>query len=308
VPHGRGSSINSSISISGALSSTLRTIAWSPLGNYVATGAGDRRLRVWNPERAYVKHSTELRGHAGTVDRVAWNPVREAELASCGSDGSVRVWDVRSKGNVAEWKTGKECFSLCWKPDGAEIVVGTKDDWLISFSRLAGSEIARHKQLVQTNQVIFSWSGAELFLTGGDGTVKIFDYPSMELLHSLKANSSSCYSLELSSDGRYLAVGGTDALVTLWDTWDWYCKRSLGKMTGPIRTVSFSWDSGYLVAGSEDDVSLEIAHVDTGDYIHAIETGAPAPLVQWSPRDYSLAYSVTKDAGGLRIINGSSLI
>jgi WD40 repeat protein len=109
-----------------AATSVLRTLAWSPLGNYVATGSGDRRLRVWNPERAQVRHSTELRGHLGAVERVAWHPAREAELASCSADGGVRVWDVRSKGNVGEVRTGRDCFTLCWSPDGREMVVGTK--------------------------------------------------------------------------------------------------------------------------------------------------------------------------------------
>jgi WD40 repeat protein len=113
-------------SASSSAPSVLRTLAWSPLGNYVATGSADRRLRVWNPERAQVRHSTELRGHAGAVERVAWHPAREAELASCSADGSVRVWDVRSKGNVGEVKTGKDCFTLCWSPDGQEMMVGTK--------------------------------------------------------------------------------------------------------------------------------------------------------------------------------------
>jgi THO complex subunit 3 len=106
--------------------SRIVTLSWSPLGNYVATGAVDKKLRVWNPERAHVKHSTELRGHTGSVERVAFNPMREAELASCSLDGTIRIWDVRSKANVAEIKTGKECFSLCWRPDGSELVVGTK--------------------------------------------------------------------------------------------------------------------------------------------------------------------------------------
>jgi THO complex subunit 3 len=106
--------------------SRIVTLDWSPLGNYVATGAIDRRIRVWNPERANVKHSTELRGHTGSVERVAFNPTREAELASCSQDGTIRIWDVRSKANVAEIKTGKECFSLIWRPDGSELLVGTK--------------------------------------------------------------------------------------------------------------------------------------------------------------------------------------
>jgi THO complex subunit 3 len=106
--------------------SYLRAIAWSPLGNWVATGSGDRKLRVWNPERAHVKNSTDLRGHTTSVERVAWNPVREAELASCSLDGTVRIWDIRSKTNVAEYKPGGECFTLAWKPDGQELIVGRK--------------------------------------------------------------------------------------------------------------------------------------------------------------------------------------
>jgi THO complex subunit 3 len=109
-----------------AAPTTLRTLAWSPLGNYVATGAGDKKLRVWNPERPNVKHSTELRGHGSTVERVAWNPLRESELASCSPDGTVRLWDARTKANVAEIKTGKEFFTLAWRPDGEELMAGTK--------------------------------------------------------------------------------------------------------------------------------------------------------------------------------------
>lgn len=111
-----------------SVSHNLRTIAWSPLGNLVATGAGDRTLRIWNPERAHVKNSTELRGHVGAVERVAWHPVREAELASCSADGTVRFWDVRSgsRGRVGEIKLSGEGLTCVWKPDGGEVVVGTK--------------------------------------------------------------------------------------------------------------------------------------------------------------------------------------
>jgi THO complex subunit 3 len=162
---------------------------------------------------------------------------------------------------------------------------------------------------VQTNQVVYSWSGRELFLTCGTGAVKILDLETMDAVHTLRAHTSSCYSLELSPDGRRLAVGGTDALVTLWDTWDWRCCRSLGGATGPVRTLSFSWCGGYVAAGSEDDVGVDVAHVDSGAYVYRVDTSpAAAPVVAWSPRDYSLAYSINEPTGGLRIINGASLV
>jgi WD40 repeat protein len=107
----------------------IRTLAWSPLGAYVATGTSDRTLRIWNPERPNVKYSTELRGHTGPIERVAFHPTRVAELASTSADGTVKFWDVRTgKNAVNELRTGGDGgnYSLSWHPEGAGLLVGRK--------------------------------------------------------------------------------------------------------------------------------------------------------------------------------------
>jgi THO complex subunit 3 len=81
-------------------------------------------------------------------------------------------------------------------------------------------------------------------------------------------------------------------------------------MSGPVRSVGFSWCGGYIVAGGEDDRGVEIAHVESGEFVAKIE-GGPAPVVQWSPKDYSIAYALsgeTAATNGLRIINGAGLM
>jgi len=106
----------------------VRTLSWSPLGRLVATGAADRKVRVYNPERANVRYATELRGHSGAVEKVAWKPDMDAELATCATDGTVRFWDVRAKGSTGEVKVGGECFTLVWTPTNGsnELLVGRK--------------------------------------------------------------------------------------------------------------------------------------------------------------------------------------
>ncbi|MCJ1483577.1 hypothetical protein MMC06_003745 [Schaereria dolodes] len=107
-------------------SHTIRSIAWNPTGHLIATGSADRTLRIWNPEKTQVKNSTELRGHTGGIERVAWNPVKEAELASISSDGTCKLWDVRSKSCVETIQLGGEGLTISWAADGSAIMAGRK--------------------------------------------------------------------------------------------------------------------------------------------------------------------------------------
>ena len=71
-------------------------------------------------------------------------------------------------------------------------------------------------------------------------------------------------------------------------------------MTGAVRNLGFSFDGSFIVGGSDEGNGLEIAHVETGEYVHTVPTQAPAPCVAWHPARYWLAYS--GDSMGLKIV------
>ncbi|ODH47953.1 hypothetical protein GX48_05975 [Paracoccidioides brasiliensis] len=356
-------------------SHTIRTLAWNPTGSLIATGSVDRTLRIWNPERTHVKYSTELRGHSAGIEKVAFNPVKESELASCSSDSTVRFWDVRTKTCISRVDVGGEAFTMTWAADGSVVLVGRKvrspstcvyvavslDDTLIpisvespstpTFQIATGTSaptstfkaLTPHQQSVQTNAATFSHSfntsDLDLFLTTGDGTVKVVSYPSFAPLHTIHAHTSACLSIALSPTSRYLAVGGSDALISLWDTTDWFCKRTVSSANGgAVRGVSWSWDGRFIVGACDEPgcggSGLEIFHAETGESVYTIPTGGGlgansgvngitgstsgsgvavgVPAVAWHPSRYWLAYSVTADSmgsnsgGGLRIVGAGS--
>lgn len=125
---------------------SIRSIGWNPQGSLIATGAADKTLRVCecpslnpygiltedltrvkgNPEKPNVRFSTELKGHAAPIEKVAFNPVKDAELCSVSNDGVVKFWDVRTKACVNEVKGLGEAFTLAWHPEGESLIVGTK--------------------------------------------------------------------------------------------------------------------------------------------------------------------------------------
>lgn len=162
----------------------------------------------------------------------------------------------------------------------------------------------------------------DLLLTSAYGTVSLASYkpkqnpPAIELLNTLHAHTSSCSPLSFSPNGHYLAVGGADALISLWDTTDWLCRRTLSSpSSGSIRDISWSWDGRFVVGASDEFGSgagggqnqLEIFHAETGDSVGAVpvKDGFGIPAVAWHPSRYVLAYSVTDNAG-LRIMSGGA--
>ncbi len=91
-----------------------------------------------------------------------------------------------------------------------------------------------------------------MFLPTTDGKIRILSYPELEPVlqvnHAVKdgestefmlqGHTASCLTTELSPTGRYLATGGADSIIALFDTKDWICQRTVSRMVGPVKSIS----------------------------------------------------------------------
>ncbi len=105
---------------------------------------------------------------------------------------------------------------------------------------------------VDTTQMAFCWSGEKVFFPTTEGKIRILSYPELEpVLHVnhavkdgestefvLQGHTASCLTAELSPTGRYLATGGADSIISLFDTKDWICQRTVSRMVGPVKSIS----------------------------------------------------------------------
>lgn len=263
---------------------SIRDMNWNPPGNRIACALSDKLVRVWNPDKPEIRMSTELKGHTAPVSAVAWDPTHSDMLASCSIDTSVRFWDYRIKSCMGVVTTGGENIALAWHPDGETVAVATKvhsirrgrkgklivalqDDKLHFISVLTRTITATNSLPTSVHSLIFSNSGDTLLLSTAEGRVLLYDFPSLTPSHSIDAHASAALCLELDQRGVHLAVGGSDAVVGIWDTSEWICTRTLRGMEAPVKSVSFSYDGSYICAGSDEKESHDIQIVSLHKHV-----------------------------------------
>lgn len=83
------------VSASFDLDSIVYTHALSPIASHllVATATQHPAIRLVDLRSGFAGHS--LAGHSGAILSLAWSPIKEHILASGGTDGTVRLWDIR---------------------------------------------------------------------------------------------------------------------------------------------------------------------------------------------------------------------
>ncbi|KAG6850912.1 hypothetical protein H0H93_006738 [Arthromyces matolae] len=138
-------------------------------------------------------------------------------------------------------------------------------------------------------------------------TLRILDYPSLKLRESPAAHVGGCVAVALDPRGRYLmrlpkrlktslipfsrylASGGFDSIVNMFDLNEWICARTITVSENAINALSFSYDGEYLAIANAGNY-MDICATETGVPLHRVPTLAPSPTVSWHPSKYVIAY------------------
>ena len=196
----------------------ITALAFSPDGRLLAAGYGaaDKDVHVWDLETT---NEVRLSGHRGWIASLAFSPDGQT-LASAGMDQTICLWDVKRRTPPRQLHGDRdEIWAIAWSPDGHHLVTGAKDGSVRYWDPAAKPPAAY--SVLPTN--IWSWSlsflpdsKAFLTVTRPEGAVVQWDAANLQKV-SLPFLGTNHSSLDLSRDGRWLALGDTKGNLRVWD-------------------------------------------------------------------------------------------
>ena len=115
------------------------TVAWSPNGQFIASGSWDGTVKVWDAHTGAIV--TIYKGHTDVVSSLAWSP--DGKYIASGSwDGTVRVWDAFTGSLLSIYEGHADAVSaVAWSPNGQYIASGSWDHTVQVWYALTGETL-----------------------------------------------------------------------------------------------------------------------------------------------------------------------
>lgn len=276
----------------------VSSVAYSPDGQYIASGSGDNTISVWDASSTQ-ETITFKNGHTGYVSSVAFSPDGQ-RIASGSGDNTIKVWDVFSRKETRTLEHHTDVvYSVAFSRDGRYIASGSRDN-TIKVWDVSGDEASPNREpetlkghTDDVYSVAFSPDGQYIASGSRDNTIIVWDASSGQELHTLNGHKGYVSSVAYSPDGQRIASGSGDNTVRIWDASSGQTVETLSGHRDGVLSVAFSRGDGRLVSGSADGTIL-VWDVSDGEKTHTL-TGHTGCV-------YCVAFS----PDGLQIASGSS--
>jgi WD40 repeat protein len=276
---------------------TIRTMAISPDGRWLASGGYDHGVFCWDLEKGalherYGDHTVDVPppldgvpqfpnkiisrgGHRHFVTGLAFSPDNKFIL-SASWDRTVIVWDVLLKKQVRTFTTNVEAPTcLAMHPLGKEIAICGFNGPVFRFDWKTGTLLSKWGSLKDRGVfAAYDPQGKHLAIGNMLGRIAVRDVATGTIAYELSGFEGDVTRVSYSPDGKCLAAGGKDLSVRVWQLPPKNPPLLLEGHTTEISGLTFMPDGRLAsTSGGQESGSLKLWDLPTEQEVMALTGG-----------------------------------
>jgi WD40 repeat protein len=279
----------------------VRTVAWSPDGTMLASGADDTQLFIWGMDG--VVHQTVQ--HPASVHVLAWSP--DGQRLATGSATQVLFLDALTGTHLARSTHHHTAAvtGLAWSTQNPNLVVsGALDMRAIVWNTTnyqAQALFTLHTAPIEA--VSWAADGQTVASSSQGGVVRVWRALNAQEIHGAYQDAAiPMRTLAFAPTGMQLAVGGEDGQVRIWNN-SFTCQQQVSGMSGNIckdvpqrlnasnkavRSLAWSHDARFLATGDDDGTVAIWYPTHSQQPLFTFQQNASVHSLAWSPKDNQL--------------------
>ena len=319
------------------------SLAWSPIGNWLAAGDVDSNLIVWDPSNGQRFNTPGGVLPKGGVYSLAWSP--DSRLLAVGDGiGKVILYDIQRGESIGQpfQDHTRTVLGMDFSQDGRLLATGGADNKIFFYDVPTLSKAGEYDLGYRINSVSFTDTpGQNLLAVGGYD----FSRGRLNLLEALPANP--LYTVQESGAGSVLALGidplgkplsarssdldkmagtgahvtsaafgsdGRNTLIAVGDEkgqiqlQDWISHKLILRFDLPqrVEALAISPGGGYLAASYCEESAVEVRPVCTKNTIRLWDLSTRQPLEAiLSDNRHDWIRSLAFHPDGVRLVSGS---